>query len=220
MRRTGFAAYSLCGVQSLRPDKLRSPTSCQLCRHQIELESERATSDKLPACRHQIELDPRVRKWNKDRQALSNAYMSSSTAKIITGVIVLALWSFKSPTRNLTASTTNQDQASLDAEERYGLSEAKRRQISEEIHSLWIQAGNIASNKYPIVVQGEQPRTTIEKMRDRARKRVAMVQSLTAEYLNVVARKYNLSQEQLTDIINEGIDKQWTNYPKPPPEYR
>jgi DNA invertase Pin-like site-specific DNA recombinase len=143
--------------------------------------------------------------------------MSKSPAKIITGaVIVLALWSCKSstPTGNLTASNTNQDQASLNAEERYGLSEAKRRQISEEIHSLWIQASKLASNKYPVVVQGEQPRTFIEKMKDRARKRDAMVQSLTAEYLDEVARKYNLSQEQLTDIINEGIDKQWTNYPK------
>jgi hypothetical protein len=149
--------------------------------------------------------------------------MSKSIAKIMTGaVMVLALWSCRSstPTGNLTASNTSKHQASVYAEEKYGLSEVKRRQISEEIHSLWIQAGNLASNKYPLIVQGEQPRTTIEKMRDRARKRVAMEQSLRAEYLNDVAIKYDLSQEQLTDIINEGIDKQWTNYPKPPLEYR
>ena len=137
-------------------------------------------------------------------------------------VLTLALWSCKSsaPNGNLTASNTNHDQASLNAEERYGLSEAKRKQISEEIHSLWIQAGTLASKKYPVVVPGEQPRTFIEKMKERAIKRVAMKQSLMAEYLNDVARKYNLSQEQLTDIINEGIDKEWTKYPKPPPEYR
>jgi hypothetical protein len=121
--------------------------------------------------------------------------MSKSTAKItIEAVMILALWSCKSsPTGNLTASNTNQDQASLNAKERYGLSEVKRRQISEEIHSLWIQASNLASKKYPVVVPGEQPRTFIEKMRERARKRVAMKQSLMAEYLNEVARKYNLS---------------------------
>lgn len=149
--------------------------------------------------------------------------MSKSTATIITGVIViLAQWSCKcsAPTGHLTASNTNQDQASLNTEERYGLSEAKRKQIGEEIHSLWIQASNLASNKYPLVVGGEQPRTTIEKMRERASTRVAMGQSLMAEYVNEVAKKYSLSQEQLTDVIDEGIDKQWTNYPKAPPEYR
>ena len=136
--------------------------------------------------------------------------------------MVLALWSCKSstPTGNLTASNTNQHQASLNAEEKYGLSEVKRRQISEEIHSLWLQASSLASKKYPLVERGEQPRITIEKMRERARKQIAMEQSLMAEYLNEVAKKYSLSQEQLTDIIDEGIDKQWTNYPKPPLEYR
>jgi hypothetical protein len=92
--------------------------------------------------------------------------------------MVLALWSCKSstPTGNLTALNTNQN-----------------------------QAGNLASNKYPLVVQGEQPRTTIAKIRDRARKRAEMQQSLLEEYLNELAKKYSLSQEQLIDIQREGL---------------
>jgi len=168
-------------------------------------------------------LDPRMREsGNKDSEFLSNAYMADSTAKIASTVVVLALWSCKSvaPTGNLTVSNTNQDQASSNAEEKYGLSEAKRKQISAEIHSLWIQAGKLSEKRYPTVVRGEPPSIFIEKMRQRAKNRSELKQSLMEECLKELAKKYGLSQDQLSEIVNEGMDKEWTKYPKLPPEFR
>ena len=142
-------------------------------------------------------------------------------ATIIGGAgIALVLFSCKTPTptEELSARDNNRSESALSTDKKYGLSQAERKQISEEIFQLWVKAGNLSAQKYPLIQRGE--RVDREKMMERVRKQAEMQQSLLEEYLNELAKKYSLSQEQLTDIINEGIDKQWTNYPKPPPEYR
>jgi predicted transglutaminase-like cysteine proteinase len=140
--------------------------------------------------------------------------MSNLSAKAMVGVaIAFIACSPKTPEPG-----TDRNQANSSTEEKYGHSEAKRKQISEEVFQLWIQAGYKSNKKFPFIVPGEQ--LDIAKLKQRARKRAELQHSLMEESLNEVAKKYNLSLEQLADIKEEGIDKEWTRYPTHGPIYK
>src|SRR5262249_15281443 len=158
---------------------------------------------------------------NNARQMVSNVSMSKVVSRMIAAAgITMLLFACQTlpPTAEQSVTNNNQGQPAANANEKYGFSEAERKQICEELFRLWIQASKLSSEKYPWRIPRDK--LDVEKMKAQARKAAEMRESLMEEYSNEVAKKYGVSREQLADIKNEGIEKEWTRYPKPVPEYR
>jgi hypothetical protein len=151
---------------------------------------------------------------NKLSHLLSNIHMRKLIAKVILGVVI----SFPACSPQIPTPNTNRDQSNSPVGKKFGLSEAVRKQISEEIFQLCLQASNEASKKYPLLLPGEEWST--EKMKQQARKKKELEQSLINKYTYELTKKYRLSSEQLAEINEEGMDKEWIKYPPLPTVYK
>lgn len=144
--------------------------------------------------------------------------MSKIGAMIVPGsFLVLAACSSKTPPLNEKVPSSNTNQADSGAEEKYGLSEAARQQICEALEQLWLQALGQASEKYPSNILAElfADEKRQKKIKQQTKKRAKLFRTIMDGYLSEMAKKYNLSSEQLADIAEEGIEKGWRKYPPP-----
>ena len=120
--------------------------------------------------------------------------MKNHISKVILGVIIgLTACSTQSP-----SPSTNQDQASSSAGEKYGLSEAERKRILEEIFQLWIKAGNESNKKYPFIIYGEK--TDIGENEAASEKANELEQLLMKKYISEVARDCTPSFLAVTNV--------------------
>jgi hypothetical protein len=143
--------------------------------------------------------------------------MKFSTVIVISSFLIVAACSSKTPPVDEKVSTSNPNQAESNVEEKYGLSEAMRKQICKEIEQFWLQALGQVYKKYPYNViadltADENARHRIEEQR---RKREELLRSIMDKYASELTKKYDLSPEQLADINEEGIEKGWRQYPPP-----
>jgi hypothetical protein len=147
--------------------------------------------------------------------------MAKALAALVTVFFVMSLaCSPKEPTPNAdkVRSSANQNAADSGGEERLGLSEPKRKEICEEIYSIRTQASLEANTKYPMVVQGERPNPA--RMMERGRKRAELMREVIEKSMTRLANQHHLSRAQLTEIEEEGIDKNWIKRPTLTPEYK
>ena len=87
--------------------------------------------------------------------------------------------------------------------EKFGLSEAKRREIYKEMIRNEDSAQAEADAKFPL------DGLTGSKFKNEADKNVELFQKLNAKYQRQLAQKYGLSTKQLMEIGVEGITKEW-----------
>jgi hypothetical protein len=95
-------------------------------------------------------------------------------------------------------------------EEKFGLSEEKRRQIYKEIASVEDKVAGMVDQKYPL----PEKKVTSEKYQALLEQRNRLEESLTEKYKIDLAKKYKLSPQQLNEIAEEGFSKRWA-LPKP-----
>jgi hypothetical protein len=136
---------------------------------------------------------------------------------VISSFLVLADCSSTTPPANEKDSSSSPNQADSNAEEKYGLPEAMREQICKELEQLWLQALGEASKKYPynLIAKLLGNEKTRQRMAEQSSKQAKLYRSLMDRYISEVAKKYNLSPEQLADINEEGIEKGWRRNPPP-----
>ena len=86
---------------------------------------------------------------------------------------------------------------------RFGLSEAKRRDVYFDLAEAQDRAMNEAIARYPT-----DPSVS-PNWRSNVRKQIALEESLKGRYEGQVGRKYGLSTDQLIKIAVEGATKAW-----------
>lgn len=94
------------------------------------------------------------------------------------------------------------------SEEKFGLTEVKRRRIYKEIVDAEDRAQAEADRQYPI-----SGRTTWDlsrsELRSRIDKNIELMRHLEEEYKNDLMKKYSLTREQLKEITFEGFEENW-----------
>ncbi|TET37514.1 MAG: hypothetical protein E3J72_05615 [Planctomycetota bacterium] len=93
---------------------------------------------------------------------------------------------------------------------RFGLSEEKRREVYKEYVRAEYRAEAEAERKYPIPTD---PNVRGENRRRYMRRQVDEADRLKRKYNKLIAKKYNITMEQLEKIEEEGFKKDW---PFPP----
>jgi hypothetical protein len=97
-------------------------------------------------------------------------------------------------------------------EEKFGLSEEKRKEIWDEIVKAEDRANKEAEERYPLP-DPSKPGYSQTKVRDIIIKQGELIETLTEKYMNEVTTKYGLTQEQLDAIVAEAFEKDWP-FPK------
>jgi len=93
-------------------------------------------------------------------------------------------------------------------EDRFGLTEVKRRKIFKEIVSTEDKAQAEADKKYPISGQSTWGLSKSE-LRSQIDKNINLMRDLEKQYKKELSKKYSLTQEQLKQISIEGISERW-----------
>lgn len=96
-------------------------------------------------------------------------------------------------------------------ENRFGLSESKRKLIWREIILAEDRARQEAETLYPLTVEYIQNNPNGGE--SQLKKQSEMLNILSQKYKNEIAKKYSITINQLKHISVEGLEKDWT-YPK------
>jgi hypothetical protein len=94
------------------------------------------------------------------------------------------------------------------SEEKFGLSEEKRKEIWAEIVKAEDRANEEAEERYP-VPDPSKPGYSQTKVKDILIKQGDLIETLTEKYKNEVTKKYGLTREQLDAIVAEAFEKDW-----------
>lgn len=115
------------------------------------------------------------------------------------------------PTVSISKDTLSLYQSPPKPEEKFGLSETRRKQIFQEYIKVEDKAMIQAEKKHPLntdaYLVGEYPSDS--ELREINKKNEELMRSLQEQYKNQIAKKCNISREQLEQICIEGVNKDW-----------
>lgn len=94
------------------------------------------------------------------------------------------------------------------SEDKFGLTEAKRRQLFKAIVATEDNAQAEADRKYPISGRSTWSLSKSE-FRSQMDKNINLMQHLEKQYKKELLKKYSLTQEQLKQICIEGMSERW-----------
>lgn len=114
------------------------------------------------------------------------------------------------PTININENQLNQ--LGKEPEEKFGLSEDKRKEIWQAIVKAEDRAREESEKKYP-TPDPSQANYSQELFMSQFDKQIDLQYSLQDKYSNELLSKYGITQDQLDDIGGEGITKSWA-FPK------
>ncbi len=117
-----------------------------------------------------------------------------------------------------TISINERQIALLDAkpEQKFGLSEAERQQIWNEIVKSEDRARREAEQEFPDP-DPLDPNYSQSLFMEQFEKQIELQRTLDEKYKNELAEKYGLTRDQLAEIAGEGLTKDWP-FPPPPSE--
>lgn len=122
----------------------------------------------------------------------------------VLGMITLTVFAgaYKQPAP-APADTARQDAAPPPAEIKFNLSEGERRSVWNEYVGIEDKAAADAAERYPI---DQLPR---EQRMDELKKQVNYSSELKKQGKSALAKKYNLTDEQLSEIVKEALRADW-----------
>lgn len=94
------------------------------------------------------------------------------------------------------------------SEDNFGLTETQRRKIYKEVMAAEDKSWAEANKKYPVSGRSTWDLSQSE-LRSRMDRGTKLAQKLGDQYEDELAKKYSLTQEQLTQIIIEGNSERW-----------
>lgn len=93
-------------------------------------------------------------------------------------------------------------------EVRYGLSESKRRELFQAFVRAEDRADADAQRMYPIPYP-PPPGYSQAKVRKQVERQAEAINNLGEKYKDEVAKRYRITDKQLAEIVEEGVEKDW-----------
>lgn len=171
----------------------------------------------LRALLNQLYSSTKARKGFKYRDSPTNIYIYAFTTKerAESGMgqwIAMLQKSYDDIKPTISINERQITQLGAKPEEKFGLSEAKRKQIWSEIVKAEDRATREAGQKYPLLdpLKSGYSQSVARKQLE---KQTELQETLNEKYKDELAKKYGLRRKQLDEIAIEGLTKDWP-FPK------
>lgn len=171
----------------------------------------------LRALLNQLYSSTKARRGFKNHNSPTNIYIYAFTTKerYESGMglwIAMLQKSYDDVKPTISIKESQITQLGAKPEEKFGLSEAKRKQIWYEIVKAEDRTTTEAEQKYPLS-DPLKPGYSQSIARKQLEKQAELQDILNEKYENELAKKYGLTRKQLDEIAVEGLIKDWS-FPK------